>query len=643
MSLFGKKKKAIVNYIDLDNDKNNIATSGELLGNVGEEIGYSSSDQIDALKKQGYVLVNNSFDPSDKPTFSNEDVQTYTISFKHDVEAVDKPNSDFGISESDLQKVGTQTVHYEGAATRTPKDNVSQVVFKRSVVYDKILKKIISTSTWMPEKQSFLLIATPEVSGYTTVQTTVGGETVTPEDCDRNYVVEYDINHQPSVADQKVAVKYVDQDLENKEITEDILTGMPNSLVDYDPKATIERLESDEGYALVNNGYNPAGEVQFYSNNDDYVPVFVMTMKHTIGQVDSEHPDSKVNKNEYDKDVAFTINYEGADAATPVNNVQRSHWSRSLTVDRVTGEILPGGKYTTDWKVDREKYDDVDVPVVDGYHTDVKMIKGAKITRENIIRTVNYVANGHIIPVDSDGKEIVGAPHPVFQTDPNDPTQVITDEPVPKIDGYKCNLATITPYNPAKDMEVKYKAEDSDVLVISVGDKKPKSETKAVSVEKPVVKPDPKPENTNSVTQPAVTQDQNHDHDQVAIINFIDLDHDGKQLTSSGPLTGKPGESINDLYSTELPLKAIERAGYHVVFNGFDDNGTIQRFDNNDLMTQVFTIGLRKISDEQQTSIGLDALKKLDLHNNEDVAAIAFGVASTIISLIGLIGNKNDK
>ena len=40
------------------------------------------------------------------------------------------------------------------------------------------------------------------------------------------------------------------------------------------------------------------------------------------------------------------------------------------------------------------------------------------------------------------------------------------------------------------------------------------------------------------------------------------------------------------------------RDSYHVVFNGFDDNGTIQRFDNNDLMTQVFTIGLRKISDE---------------------------------------------
>ena len=74
--------------------------------------------------------------------FSNEDVQTYTIFIlKHGIEAIDKPNSDLGISESDLQKVGTQTIHYEGAAARTPKDNVKHVTFKRSVVYDKVLKK----------------------------------------------------------------------------------------------------------------------------------------------------------------------------------------------------------------------------------------------------------------------------------------------------------------------------------------------------------------------------------------------------------------------------------------------------------------------------------------------------------------------
>ena len=54
----------------LDNKKKKDASVEELLSAM-------TPDQIDALKKQGYVLVNNSFDPSDKPTFSNE----YVLSF----------------------------------------------------------------------------------------------------------------------------------------------------------------------------------------------------------------------------------------------------------------------------------------------------------------------------------------------------------------------------------------------------------------------------------------------------------------------------------------------------------------------------------------------------------------------------------
>ena len=91
-------------------------------------------------------------------------------------------------------------------------------------------------------------------------------------------------------------------------------------------------------------------------------------------------------------------------------------------------------------------------------------------------------------------------------------------------------------------------------------------------------------------------------HDQVAIVNFIDIDHNGTSLTSSGPLVGKPGESINDLYSTEIPLKVIKKAGYKVVFNNFDNDGFVQRFDNNDLMTQVFTIGVSKKAQQAEDS-----------------------------------------
>lgn len=80
----------------------------------------------------------------------------------------------------------------------------------------------------------------------------------------------------------------------------------------------------------------------------------------------------------------------------------------------------------------------------------------------------------------------------------------------------------------------------------------------------------------------------------VAFVNFIDIDNGGVQLTSSGPLVGDPGDSINDLYSTKIPLKVIKQAGYEVVMDTFDKKGFVQRFDNNDMMTQIFTIAVCK-------------------------------------------------
>lgn len=481
---------------------------------------------------------------------------------------------------------------------------------------DKVTKKIVDSLDWQPEKQTYLMVTNPEIPGYITEDPVVGGETVTPDDCDREYTVEYEINQQPSTEDQTVKVEYVDHDDENQEIVTDTLTGQANMLVDYDPKNTIEKLEK-QGYTLVDNGYNPVGEVQFYSNNDDYVPTYIMTMKHTIGPVDVDHPNDKVEKAEYLREVEFAVNYEGAGSATPNNNVQKARWTRSLTIDRVTGEIFADGQYITDWQVDRENYDDVQVPVVKGYH--------------------------------ADKKSIAGAPTPVFETDPKDPTQVLDQQAVPTIEGYSCDIKTTAPYDPAKDLEITYKAEkDDDVLVIPVGQKKEKAEKKeSAKPATPEKKEEPK-----AATEPKVAaselkpkKDQN---DQVAIINFIDLDNNGKQLTSSGPLTGKPGESINDLYSTEIPLKAIAQTGYHVVFNGFDGDGQIQKFNNNDLMTQVFTVGLSKSAKsetkakapEKQSDVDLDAVREATI-NNKDTAAMALGIAATIISLIGLIGKEN--
>jgi len=89
------------------------------------------------------------------------------------------------------------------------------------------------------------------------------------------------------------------------------------------------------------------------------------------------------------------------------------------------------------------------------------------------------------------------------------------------------------------------------------------------------------------------------------------VDNHGSSITSSEILTGKPGESINDLYSTENPLKIIERAGYRVVFNSFD-NGDVQKFNDSALMPQVFTIGVsKKPAADQSVSVGNLTKEKL--------------------------------
>jgi hypothetical protein len=249
------------------------------------------------------------------------------------------------------------------------------------------------------------------------------------------------------------------------------------------------------------------------------------------------------------------------------------------------------------------------VPVVKGYHADKKSIADGKVTQVSVNKKVTYTANGHIIPVDVDGNKIAGAPTPVFETDPKDPTQVLDQQAVPTIEGYSCDIKTTAPYDPAKDLEITYKAEKKESAKPATPEKK--EEPKAAT----------EPKAAASELKPK--KDQN---DQVAIINFIVLDNNGKQLTSSGPLTGKPGESINDLYSTEIPLKAIAQIGYHV----------------------VFTVGLSKSAKsetkakapEKQSDVDLDAVREATI-NNKDTAAMALGIAATIISLIGVIGKEN--
>lgn len=640
--MFGKRK-AVINFIDLDDNKKEIASSGELTGKKGEPIGFDAAAKINSLIDDGYVLVKNEL--ANEAVFDEEE-KTYTVAFKHAHQTVDAEHPAFGYDANQLQKKVKQIIHYEGAATRTPADSITEVIFNQTLLFDKVTGKAIKNEGWQPEKQNFLIIGTPTLPGFIPDKAVVGGTAVTPDDQDKEYTVQFNINREPSADDQNAVINYVDIANDNQLITSDRLVGQPNMPIEYDPKDKVEELKN-KGYVLVNNGFNPNGEVEFFGNSTSYTPAFVITMKHTDVAVNAEHPNDNVDPYAYRRPVKFVVQFDGAGDATPEKIEQTAYWNRTITAVPATGQIVPNGEFDTQWQVDIKNFEDVKVPVVAGYHTDVKMVHAKQIGLEDDVQTITYKANGCLIPVDENGTAIENAPHPQFETNKNDPTQVMGDQIVPTIEGYTCELMTVTPHNPNKDLNVTYKAKDQkNVLVIPVGDenknrpkdasvhmnqatepahKKSQAEIDADEIREAANRQAAKDEqerkenearqaaqtNSNNSQQaqsvqnvqgePVAAEQQryNEPQAQVAIINFIDIDHNGMQLTSSGPLTGKPGESINDLYSTDIPLRAIQNAGYEVVFNNFDRDGFIQRFDNNDLMPQIFTIGVRKRRQDQ--------------------------------------------
>ncbi|MCC4382261.1 MucBP domain-containing protein, partial [Limosilactobacillus reuteri] len=382
----------------------------------------------------------------------------------------------------------------------------------------------------------------PNVPGYTP-----SVPTVTPTDPGKDTPVPYN----PIVNDQNAVVNYVDQDNNNAQIaTSGNLTGKPGSVINYSTADQIKQLEN-QGYVLVSDGF-PAGAV--FDNDDNTTQTYTVVLKHgtttfkpdkpgTPGEpINPNYPDGPKVTNEdvdYLKNVKFTVHYVGAGNDNPADNVQNAQWTRSITVDNVTGKIIS----STEWVSNKGSYDGVKTPVVNGYHADRAQVDGPSVTMEDQEATVTYVPNGKIIPVDPNGNPIPGVPTPQYPTDPTDPTKVTPDEPVPTIPGYKPEVPTVTPTDPGVDTPVKYT-----------------------------------PDTVNP--KPAV--------DQIAIVNYVDQDNNNAQIATSGDLTGKAGDKIN--YSTADQIKQLEAQGYVLVTDGFPAGAT---FDDNADQNQVFTVVLK--------------------------------------------------
>lgn len=299
-SIFGKNIKAVVKYVDLDNDGEVLESTKKFEGKPKTQVEYDPSDEIAKYLNQGYVLERDGFD--ENPIFE-EDVDEYVISFKHK----------HLVKEYEQKKI-KQLVHYQGAASRTPEDSTTEIEFVHNQEIDAVDNHVIKDLGWKPKEQSFMIIGTPTLPGFVPDLIEAGGETVTAEDKDKEYTVNFTVNNKPSTSEQSAVVKFVDLSDQNKVIFQKNLTGQPNMQIEYDPEAEIKRLE-DEGYSLVKNGFNDNGDIQFYGNADGYQPVFIITMKYSAVAVDAKHPNDAVDPDIYSKESKLTVKFVGVDDA----------------------------------------------------------------------------------------------------------------------------------------------------------------------------------------------------------------------------------------------------------------------------------------------------------------------------------------
>ncbi|KRM37814.1 mlp [Lactobacillus hamsteri DSM 5661 = JCM 6256] len=466
-----------ITYHD-DTDNKDIEGSDNITQYVGtkikdNEVNNKINSKKSDLTKQGYDFSstdNSGLDNSHK--FTEKD-QHIVVHFKH------------GISSVDETRTGTQIVHYEGAGDQTPNDTSETVTFNRTNTTDNVTKEV-TFGKWDSDGKTYTEVPTPIINGYIADITKVGGDTVTAtdKDIDRKYIVKYtpigkiipvdkngnpipdpsnpnnNVPNTPYINDPSDPTKvkpdektpeisgwhrqdpsqttitpndptkdthvvyikeangkivYIDDDANNKQLSSDKFNGDVGDKINYSTADKIVAYEN-QGYKLVSNNFKDGNETYKESGNS-----FEVHFVHNLIPVTTKTPHG-VDPSMVQKDVKETVKYEGAGDKTPKDVVQTSQWTRQLTMDQVTGQIIPNGKLDKDWAIasgQKTNYDEVKTPEVEGYHPNQAAVVSTPVTQEDITKIVTYSPNGQEVKdqkdvpatqttkfVDDNGKEI---------------------------------------------------------------------------------------------------------------------------------------------------------------------------------------------------------------------------------------------
>ena len=228
---------------------------------------------------------------------------------------------------------------------------------------------------------------------------------------------------------------------------------------------------------LSNEGYKPASVAEVNgapvdeNTNDTVVNVYY---DHQLVPVDENSRDKHgVASDQLGKDVNETVHFVYTNGTKAKDDViQTRHFTRTVTIDAVTNEIVPNGQYDINWHLgngEKNDYAPVAVDVINGYYADQASIPGQTVTQDNIEKTVTYKELGHVVAVDKDGNVIVGSDSPQFINDPSDPTKALGVD-APTVTNYHLASGQSSHVEPdtdlSQDVKVIYDKDQGSVKVV---------------------------------------------------------------------------------------------------------------------------------------------------------------------------------
>ena len=365
-------------------DKKDLA-SGDSNSEVKPETQTTYDNIVASYEAKGYELVRKDALPTKFDADSTTD-QNVEIHLVHKIETFKE------------EKKVKQTINYV-YKDNNPAEPVFPSVerelgFTRENKRD-LVTNVVTNGQWTATNGTvFTEVISPTKQGYTPDQNKIEDVTgVTEDTADIVETVVY------SPETQKLTYTVIDDTtnttLEDKK---DLASGDSNSEVKPETQTTYDNIVASyeaKGYELV---------------RKDALPTKFDT-DTTVDQNVTIHLKHKTEAVKEEKKVSLTVRYHGAGDKTPPNHVEEAVWTRTVTKDKVTGEIIDNGT----WVSDKSKYAEVTSPVIEGYTADILVVATETVTQDNIVKDVNYTAK----PQKPSNPETPGNPDPKTPENPS--------------------------------------------------------------------------------------------------------------------------------------------------------------------------------------------------------------------------------